>query len=665
VRIQGIELGLLAAIWLGPSTSRAEDSRRLEVTEVAPGVHVAIRPRPLEHPVDGNVTVLVGKEEVIVVDSGRTPSSAREAIAEIRKITSLPVRYLVNTHWHGDHQHGNATYLEAFPGLQIVSQRTTREDIATLGASSLAGQIKNFSERGRLESYLASGVDGEGRALSPARKHRLRQLLAVPPSYLTELQSVRLTLPTLTFDRELRLYQGDREVLILSNGAGNTRGDAVVYLPREKIVITGDLLVSTVPFMSVSYPRGWLARLDEIAALDFDLIVPGHGPVQRDRSQLDLHRELLRSLVGQLDGAIRDGAGLDAAVARVDLSRFREAYSKGDAFLADEFDYRVTLNAPRDGYLEATSARASHLGAAVAAEASRLVALIPEDKRAGLLASELKATIPALSEIGGDVSSGRVYLALRKLSEYQETMVAGAFFYDNQPAASDPARFDALWNETGRELETGDITQRLAGKSAAVRGRAEVALNRVSPHYRASRLYAKAGQQEGGVYYLGSAVAALAFARFCIELPDEDSAGDPPELSGLAAIESEISGKTLQAYQREDAASVHHKDFIRIDSALKEARELLHDGRRYGAAASLLEARLRLGVANASPGMVPDFGAVSYEARLFDPRRDNSMARELWERALAGAASGEEEQRRIAAVILTDVIPFYFEKLSP
>jgi glyoxylase-like metal-dependent hydrolase (beta-lactamase superfamily II) len=635
------------------------------VTEVAPGVHVAIRPRPLEHPVDGNVTILVGKEDVIVVDSGRTPSSAREAIAEIRKITPLPVRYLINTHWHGDHQHGNATYLEAFPGLQIVSQRATREDIATLGAASLEGQIRRFSDRATLEKWLASGRDGRGRPLVEAQKHRLRQLLSVPESYLAELQSVRLTLPTLTFEHELRLYQGEREVRIFSNGAGNTRGDAVVYLPREKVVVTGDLLVATVPFMSMSYPHGWLQRLDEITALDFEIIIPGHGPVQRDRSFLDRHRSLLRSLVEQVDRATVEGASLDETVKSVDLSPFREAYAKGDSFLEDEFDYRVSLNAPRDGYLESTSARASSLATAVAAEASRLQVLIPEAKRTGFLAKDLGSALDGLAEIERDVSSGRSDLAFRTLSAYQDMVESAAFYYDHEPAAKDPAQFDALWKRTGTELELGDAAKALEGKSAIVRARAEIAMNQIEPHYRASRLYAKAGEA-GGVFYLGTARAALDFVRFCSKLPDDaPPAGDPPDLSGLADIEGELSRRTLEAYGEGDAAATHHRDFIRVDSALKEARELLRDGRRYGAAASLLEARLRLDVVQAPPDAVPHFDAVTYKARLFDPSHDHSLARELWERALQGAASKDEEDHRLAAVIVSDVIPFYFDRMSP
>jgi hypothetical protein len=470
-------------------------------------------------------------------------------------------------------------------------------------------------------------------------------------------------LPTLSFDRELSLYQDDREVRVFSNGAGRTRGDAVVYLPAEKIVIAGDLL-STPSFTSTSYPRAWLARLDEIAALDWKLFVPGHGSLQKDRTSLELHRELLRSLAEQVDRCVREGASLEETVAKVDLSRFKEAHSREDPRVAAELDERVSGNAPRDAYLEATSARASRLGEAVKAEASRLASLVPEARRTGMLANDLKAAVDALAQIPRDVSSGRIWLAFRTLALNQDMAASAAFWYDHEEVLKPPSGFEALWEQTGPELEIGDLAKSLEGKSAAVRARAEIAMNRIEPHYSAARLYAKAAQNAGGLFYLGSALSGLALVRFCSTLPD-DAEGDPPDFdfSGLAVLEAELSRRALDRYQGE-APIEHHQDFIRLDSALKEARELLQEGRLYGAAASLLEARLRLGVVTAPAGAVPHFDSVTYEARLFDPRRDHSLARELWERALAGASSTDEDERRLAAVILEDVIPFYFDRLS-
>jgi hypothetical protein len=112
---------------------------------------------------------------------------------------------------------------------------------------------------------------------------------------------------------------------------------------------------------------------------------------------------------------------------------------------------------------------------------------------------------------------------------------------------------------------------------------------------------------------------------------------------------------------------VHHQNFIRLDSALKEARQLIAEHRDYGAAASILEARLRLGIIQKDPSApLPtlDPERMPYRTRLFDPAFDHSLAMSLWERALDRAASSEEQDRREAAVLLEEVIPFYFEILE-
>lgn len=329
------------------------EHQKFEVTKITEGVYVAIRANTLRHPVEGNVTIIVNDKDVVVVDSSRTAASARIIIAEIRKITDKPVRYLINTHWHGDHHHGNSVYRQEYPGVEIIAHRYTREDIVTRGVPSLEGQIRSFGNRERLTQILESGVDLQGKPLQQSTKHRIRQMLEVPDSHLAELKDVKITEPTLSYEQSFTIHRGQREIRSFCNGPGNTRGDSVIYLPQEKIVITGDLLVSTIPFMSESRPRGWLARLKEIAALNAETIIPGHGTLQLDRKYLDLHIALLESLISQVDSCIRDGLSLEETRKRVNLDRFREQYSNGDKFLMDEFDYRVTEPAIEDAYREA------------------------------------------------------------------------------------------------------------------------------------------------------------------------------------------------------------------------------------------------------------------------------------------------------------------------
>jgi hypothetical protein len=242
---------------------------------------------------------------------------------------------------------------------------------------------------------------------------------------------------------------------------------------------------------------------------------------------------------------------------------------------------------------------------------------------------------------------------------------SAAFYIENQAAAADPEGFDALWTAMGDELrlEASSNETTVERKTAAVRAHGEIAQHRILPHYHAARVYARAGMMDGGLFYLGSARAASKRVRLLAGFPDEVQ-GDGPGLSGLEKVEAELSELALDAYSRGDSAATHHRDFIRMDSALKEARELLRDGRRFGAAASLLEARLRLAVTTLPPGAAAELDRIPYRARLFDPNRDHSLARELWERALQAAASPAEDEQRLTAAIVSDVIPFYLERIA-
>jgi hypothetical protein len=305
---------------------------------------------------------------------------------------------------------------------------------------------------------------------------------------------------------------------------------------------------------------------------------------------------------------------------------------------------------------------------AIETEAKRLEALIPENQRKGIAEKEIALALDGLRPIPEDLARGKVYVAFEKLARSQDILVSAAYLSRHQEEVQDSKAFLALWEADGPALE--EEAARLqrtgfSGRSALVQSRGEIATYRVLTHYRAAKMYAKVGIQ-GGLYYLGSAHAAAELASFCARIEDEPK-GALPGFRPLAEVEGELSRSTVAAYGGGDASTVHHQDFIRLDSALKEARQLITDHRDYGAAASILEARFRLGIIQRDPSApisTPDPGRAPYRARLFDPAFDHSLALSLWERALDRVASSEEKDRREAAVLLEEVIPFYFQLLE-
>ena len=313
-----------------------------------------------------------------------------------------------------------------------------------------------------------------------------------------------------------------------------------------------------------------------------------------------------------------------------------------------------------------TSLALPALPQAIEAELNRLEELIPESQRKGVAEKEIALALEGLSPIREDLAKGKVYVAFDRLARSQDLLASAAFLSRHQQEVQDARSFLALWEADGPDLE--EQTARLrktgfSGRSALVQSRGEIATYRILTHYRASKMYAKVGIQ-GGLYYLGSAHAAAELASFCSRIEDEPK-GALPRFRPLVEVEAELSKSTVAAYGNGDASTVHHQNFIRLDSALKEARQLIADQRGYGAVASILEARFRLGIIQVDPGApTPDPDRAPYRARLFDPAFDHSLALSLWERALDRVASSEEKDRREAAILLEEVIPFYFQLLE-
>lgn len=251
------------------------------VAKIAEGVYtIRHKDAPDTFP-QSNTTVIIGDSEVLVVDSCYLPSAAREDIEEIRRWTSKPVRYLVNTHWHYDHTMGNGAYWSAFAPLTIIAHVETARQSTGMNPSWVA----NFPRRTEIfKRFLETGKADNGKPLTEGERKEYEATLAGLAPVLTEYQSLTDRHPNFTFTEDLNIDLGNREVQIKHLGRGNTAGDAIVYLPKEKILITGDLIVSPVPYMFGGYPSEFVQTLQKLILFDAQITVPGHGDVRRGES---------------------------------------------------------------------------------------------------------------------------------------------------------------------------------------------------------------------------------------------------------------------------------------------------------------------------------------------------------------------------------------------
>jgi cyclase len=281
-----------------------------ELKPVADGVYAAIA-KPATK-VNCNGAVILLDDGVMVIDTFSKPSAARALMEQIKSVTPKPVKYVVDTHFHWDHYYGNEVYLGAWPaGVEIISSEATRQNIEQRGIPRVKREILEVpKEIETLKADLAKAADA-------TKKAEIQENLRQTEAYLAELKAMRVTLPTLTFDRSLILYRQSRTVEILYLGKGHTDGDAVVYLPKEKVIITGDALHGWTPYMGDSYPYDWIRMLEATEKLDFDYIIGGHGGVMRGKGQFQMWEQYFRDLLAETAAAYAQGATLEETRQRV------------------------------------------------------------------------------------------------------------------------------------------------------------------------------------------------------------------------------------------------------------------------------------------------------------------------------------------------------------
>lgn len=281
-----------------------------EIVPLADGVWAAlVRDRPPVYAF-ANSLVVRGDAGVLVVDTQASPAASQALIDWIEREIGRPVTHVVTTHWHGDHVNGNEAYADAYPGVEFVAHTTLLEDVPNRTAHGNAEEIATLPpsivDRRR---WLETGTGPDGTPLTEDDRARVRRSLELRSVQLETLRSLRLVPPTKGFDDRLVVDLGGRVVEILHLGHAHTRGDAVVWLPGERIAAVGDILEKPWPWVDEgSSPVGWAAALDRLAALDPAILVPGHGEVERDGELLAGLRQMFRGIASAVGGGAEPNA---------------------------------------------------------------------------------------------------------------------------------------------------------------------------------------------------------------------------------------------------------------------------------------------------------------------------------------------------------------------
>lgn len=255
------------------------NAQKMPVKELSPGVYYYFGDELQQR--SANCLWVVFKDYVLAIDANY-PWGAQDIIQEIRKTTMKPIRFVFNTHYHHDHTFGNSVFVDA--GSTIISTKETADEMKTLGQKEWDN---GYSPR--------------------------------------SMQGYRREFPSLTFDKRLVFDDGMRRVELIKMGQAHTLGDGVAYLPKEKILVTGDLCVNGNPWgnnvadPNVDYDK-WLIVLDTLSSWNIKTVVPGHGElgsVETLRNQ----RAYLADMLAQVRRGIQEGKSKEELLKEIDLSR--------------------------------------------------------------------------------------------------------------------------------------------------------------------------------------------------------------------------------------------------------------------------------------------------------------------------------------------------------
>ena len=228
---------------------------------------------------DPNSGVVITDDGVLVVDATATPAMADALVAEIRKVTAKPIKYVVLSHYHAVRVLGAS----AFKAQEIIASRGTYELIAERGEQDWKSEFERF------------------------------------PRLFANAESIPgLTWPTMVFDQQLTLHMGGLEIQILHLGAGHTKGDSIVWIPSEKALLSGDLVeYNAGVYTGDAQLAEWPATIERLRALGAEKLVPGRGPAMKSNADvnkaLDYTRDFVTTLYKTAQDAVARGKNLTDA----------------------------------------------------------------------------------------------------------------------------------------------------------------------------------------------------------------------------------------------------------------------------------------------------------------------------------------------------------------
>lgn len=293
--------------------------------EIHPSVHLLSTPDDYYGPAIGNVILIEQSDGFVIVDSGLNAANGRAVVRYARSLAAKPIKVVAITHWHNDHPQGVSAIRDVFPKVRIIS--TPQTEAGMLGPEAFnVGYAPGAKWDAAMAILIARSRDGLQKLLAdpataPDRKQRINKALVQYDIIANDFKGTYIVPPTETFERRLLIPDRDAPVELLHFGRANTEGDALAWLPKQKIVATGDIVVSPIPFGFGSYSGAWIETIGKVKTLGFKTLIPGHGLPQSDSSYLDKLVAAMADLRAQVMPLAKAGLSLEDVQKKVDFTK--------------------------------------------------------------------------------------------------------------------------------------------------------------------------------------------------------------------------------------------------------------------------------------------------------------------------------------------------------
>jgi glyoxylase-like metal-dependent hydrolase (beta-lactamase superfamily II) len=312
------------------SGTAAVDVAPFVAHEITPRIHLLSTPEDYFGPAIGNVTLIEQRDGFVLVDSGLNAGNGRAVVRYARSLSPKPIKAVMITHWHNDHPQGISAIRDAFPKVRIIATKAT--EAGMLGPEAFdIGYSPGPKWDGAMSTLLGKNREALNKLLAdPAtaadRKERIKKALVQYDGFEKDFKGSYIVPPTETFERRLVIADPDVPVEIRHLGVANTEGDAIAWLPRQKIVASGDIVVAPIPFGFGSHSGAWIETIGRIKALGFTTLIPGHGQPQSDASYLDKLVAAMTDLRAQIFPLAKAGMSLDEVKKKVDFTKSIETF---------------------------------------------------------------------------------------------------------------------------------------------------------------------------------------------------------------------------------------------------------------------------------------------------------------------------------------------------